>query len=121
MSLDSGRRDKRIAFKRKQAGVDGRGHATVGEKWVQVGNKLSASAYFGSGQEQRDSAQDGARQKASFDVLNNATTRSLTVTDRLYYPVSDPDPDRWPAWDIRGKVPLGTNEGFRITVEAAVP
>jgi head-tail adaptor len=118
-SLKAGRRDRRIAFVRKQAGVDGRGHATVGEAWVIIGTKLWASAYFGSGEEQRDAAQDGGRQKASFDVLNSATTRSLKVTDRLCYPVSDVEPDNWPAWDIRGIAPMGS-EGFRITVEATV-
>ncbi|MES2175104.1 MAG: head-tail adaptor protein [Pseudomonadota bacterium] len=116
MWLDSGRRNKRIAFKKKVAGVDGRGHATVDEQWEMLG-KASASAYFGSGDEQRASAEDGATQKASFDVLANSVTRQLSVKNRLYYPVSDPDPQNWPAWDIRAIAPLGCNEGFRITAE----
>ncbi|WP_169793946.1 phage head completion protein [Sphingobium cupriresistens] len=118
-SLRPSRRDKRIAFKTRQSSVDGRGHSTVGEQWVVLGNKYWASAYFGSGDEQRASAQDGATQKASFDVLSNSVTRLLSVKHRLYYPVSDTDPDKWPAWDIRGIVPLGKNEGFRVTVESA--
>ena len=117
MSLDSGRRNKRIAFKKKVAGVDGRGHATVGEQWALLG-KASASIYFGSGDEQRASAEDGATQKASFDVLDNSMTRTLTVQNRLYFPIRGADPEKWPAWDIRAIVPLGTNEGFRITAES---
>ncbi|MEA3541943.1 MAG: head-tail adaptor protein [Pseudomonadota bacterium] len=116
MSLDSGRRDKRIAFKAKRAGVDGRGHSTVGEAWELLG-KASAAIYFGSGEEQRAAAQDGGVQRASFEVLANSVTRALSVGNRLYYPIRDADPEKWPAWDIRAIAPIGSNEGFRITAE----
>ena len=116
MSLDSGRRDKRIAFKAKRAGVDGRGHSTVGEAWELLG-KASAAIYFGSGEEQRAAAQDSGVQRASFEVLANSVTRALSVGNRLYYPIRDADPEKWPAWDIRAIAPIGSNEGFRITAE----
>lgn len=116
MSLKSGHRNKRIAFKAKRAGLDGRGHATAGEAWDLLG-KAWASTYFGTGEEQRAAAQDNGVQLASFEVLANSVTRALSVGNRLYYPIRDADPEKWPAWDIRAIAPIGSNEGFRITAE----
>jgi hypothetical protein len=74
-----------------------------------------AAIFFGSGQEQREAAQETAGQTASFEVLSNAKTRAISVTDRLCYPVTDPNPDNWPVWDIQAANDLGLNQGVRIT------
>jgi len=74
-----------------------------------------AAIFYGSGREQREAAQESGSQAASFEVLSNAKTRAISVTDKVLYPVSDPDPDNWPAWDIQAANDLGFNEGVRIT------
>lgn len=78
-----------------------------------------AAIFYGSGREQREAAQESAGQSASFEVLSNAKTRAISVTDRLCYPVTDPNPDNWPVWDIQAANDLGLNEGVRITATRA--
>lgn len=74
-----------------------------------------AAIFYGTGQEQRQAAQESASQTASFEVLSNAKTRAISVTDKLRYPVADPNPDNWPVWDIQSANELGLNEGVHIT------
>jgi hypothetical protein len=74
-----------------------------------------ARIIYGSGREQREAAQEGASQTATFEVLSNAKTRTVSVTDRICYPVGDPDPAKWPVWDVIAAVDLGYNEGVRLT------
>lgn len=78
-----------------------------------------AAIFYGNGREQRQAAQEGGSQTASFEVLSNAKTRAISVTDKVLYPLSDPDPEKWPAWDIQAFNELGFNEGVRITATRA--
>lgn len=78
-----------------------------------------AAIYYGTGKEQREAAQEVGSQPASFEVPSNSLTRATSVTDRLCYPVSDPDPANWPAWDIQAVSDLGFNVGVRITATRA--
>jgi hypothetical protein len=78
-----------------------------------------AAIYWGTGKEQREAAQETAAQIASFEVPSNAKTRAISVTDRLCYPVTDPDPANWPVWDIQAVNDLGFHEGVRVTATRA--
>lgn len=74
-----------------------------------------AAIFWGSGREQREAAQEVGSQAASFEVVSDTKTRTISVTDRLCYPVADDDPANWPVWDIQAVNDLGFNEGVRIT------
>lgn len=78
-----------------------------------------ARIIWGSGREQREAAQESGSQIASFEVLSNSKTRVLSVADRICYPVTDPDPVKWPAWDIQAVADLGFNDGVRVTAQRA--
>lgn len=108
MSLDSGRRDKKIVIERyTETGRDAL-NAPIKE-WTNYAN-VSASVYYGSGSEQREAAQTSASLSASFEVLANSKTRGLLMTDRIRFGGL--------IWDIRSTIPLGHNEGVRITAVA---
>ena len=78
-----------------------------------------ARIIWGTGKEQREAAQEVGSQTASFEVLSNVSTRAISVTHRICYPVDDPEPANWPAWDIQAVADLGFNEGIRITATRA--
>lgn len=105
MSLDAGRRNKRITIEARTVAEDGYGGET--ETWT-VFARPWASVYYGSGAEQRDAAQQGGSQAASFEVLSNSKTRAVSTVDhrvRLDGGI----------WNITAKQELGANEGVRIT------
>jgi hypothetical protein len=79
----------------------------------------NAAIIWGSGNEQRKAAQEGGAQVATFEVLSNSKTRTISVTDRIRYPVSDADQSVWPIWDIQAVSDLGFNEGVRVTAQRA--
>jgi hypothetical protein len=81
----------------------------------------NAAIIWGSGNEQRKAAQEGGAQIATFEVLSNAKTRDLSVTDRIRYPVSGADASEWPIWDIQAVSDLGLNDGVRVTAQRASP
>ena len=107
-------RDKRIAVEKLTAGRDGFGHPTINRSWDELARPW-ANIAFGSGSEQREAAQMGGAQTASFAVLQDGATLALSVRDRIRYPLSDPDPAKWPVWEIQAKAELGFNEGFALT------
>ena len=110
MSLDSGRRNKRIIIERcTETGRDAY-NAPIYE-WTQWCS-ASAAVYYGTGSEQREAAQTRASQTASFEVLSNSKTRALLATDRINFDGG--------LWDIRSIVPLGFNEGVRMSAVRAV-
>lgn len=71
-----------------------------------------ARVIYGSGREQRQAAQESASLPATFEVLHNPKTASLSVTDRIVFNGAD--------WDIISVSPLGLNEGVRIVAVKAV-
>ncbi|SEI68331.1 Phage head-tail joining protein [Sphingobium sp. AP50] len=107
-------RDKRILIETETGGSDGFGHKPINTEWNAVANPWANIAY-GSGSEQREAAQIGGSQTASFAVLNSGETKTVSVRDRIRYPLSDPDPAKWPAWEISAVAELGFNEGFAFT------
>lgn len=110
-------RPHRVMFQRLGEPVDD-GYTTRPGQFADYAAEF-ARVIYGSGREQRQAAQESASQTATFEVLSNPKTRALTVTDRVCYPVSDPDPAKWPAWDIQAVVDLGYNEGVRVTAIAS--
>ena len=112
-------RPHKIAIQRPGPPADD-GYTTIPGAWATWCMEYAA-IYYGTGTEQRQAAQEQASQSASFEVLSNAKTRAVSVGDRVCYPVTDPDPAKWPAWDITAHNDLGFHDGVRITaVRAAV-
>lgn len=105
MSLDAGRRNKRITIEARTVAEDDYGGEA--ETWA-VYARPWASVYYGSGAEQRDAAQQGGSQAASFEVLSNSKTRAISTVDhRIQFDGG--------IWNITAKQELGANEGVRIT------
>lgn len=112
--LSASARDKVILIERVEAAVDGYGHPTQRPRAVEIARPW-ANIVFGSGQEQREAAQNGGSQSASFAVLASPETAGVSVRDRIRYPLSDPDPANWPVWEIQARAEMGFNEGFDFT------
>lgn len=110
MSLDAGRRNKRIVIQREtEIGRDALNNPV--RDWTQLANPW-ADVIFGSGTERRSAAQTGGTQAATFEVLKDSRTATLLMTDRILF-MGAP-------WDIRGIAPIG-NEGVRIDAVRQVP
>lgn len=109
LSTAAGKRDKRIAFERKSVTTDAFGGEV--EMWAEIA-RAWASVSFGTGQERRTAAQEGAALTATFRVLRNSLTASLTPLDRIIFMGA--------AWDIQGPpVPTPENDGFDLTAARA--
>ena len=67
---------------------------TIAPEWARV--------FYGRGDERRSAAMVQGSQPATFQVLDNARTRGVTVRDRIVFAGS--------AWDISGWVPIGRGE-----------
>lgn len=77
------------------------------ETWSELGQEFAA-IFYGTGSEQREAAQRSGSQAASFEVLSNSLTRSLSVVDhRIVYGGG--------IWDISATQDMGLNDGVRIT------
>ena len=63
------------------------------ETWQAIGQEWAA-IYYGRGDERRNAAMEQGEQPASFEMLSNTKTRSLTLRDRI---IAD-----GLVWDIRG-------------------
>lgn len=95
----AGQRDKRITFLRIGDGLDA--HGGEGSAWVEFCS-ARAAVFWGSGNERRDAAREGASQSASFVVLATERTRGVTVRDRIGL--------RDAEWEIKGIVERGRHE-----------
>ena len=62
---------------------------------------------WGTGAERREAAQLSASQPATFRVLADSETLSLSVEDRISFAGG--------LWNITSVVPLGLNEGVEVT------
>jgi head-tail adaptor len=107
-------RDKKILIETVTAGIDGFGQRTIDPQPHEISRPWANVAY-GSGSEQREAAQNGGSQTASFAVLKSRESDSVSVRYRIRYPLSDPDPAKWPVWDIQAVAELGFNEGYAFT------
>ena len=110
MSLNSGRRNKRVVIERlTETGRDTLNQPII--EWTLYA-KAWADVIFGSGSEQRAAAQTDATQAATFEVLANSKTRALLMTDRVSFLGG--------LWDIRGIAPMG-DAGIKINAVRQVP
>lgn len=96
-----GRRDQLITIERFTATTGDYGEevqtwAEFGQEWVAV--------FYGRGDERRQAAMEQGQQSATFRMLSNGTTRTLTVRDRIVHDGTN--------WDILGVAPMD-----RATIE----
>lgn len=92
-------RHHRISIERLVAGADGFGQPTTDAVWTEIG-RAWAAVIFGNGSEQREAAQVGGSQAATFDIRREALEAG-SVRLRVRYPISDAVQAQWPAWDIQ--------------------
>ena len=108
--LPAGPRDKRIAFQAASGSADDYGEsapswATIadGERW--------AAVFYGRGEERRQAAATGGAQAATFVVLADEVTRTVTLAHRILF--------AGVGWDIRSIAPRGRAEIEFTAVRAA--
>lgn len=105
----AGQRDKLVTVQRATFATDENNEdvptwAPIGQEWARI--------IWGLGAERREAAQTQARQAATFQVLDNSLTRSLTASDRIMW--------NGMAWDIAAPgVPIARGE-LEISASAAV-
>ena len=105
MSLDDGARDKRITIEARTVAEDGYGGEV--ETWTPYARPW-ADVIYGSGTEQRQAAQDGGSQTASFEIPSNTKSRAISTTGhRISFEGG--------IWNITAKQDMGLNEGVRLT------
>lgn len=95
--MNAGKRDRRITFQRSAKARSGLGVVQDGA-WSTLGNRL-AQVRFGSSAERREAAVERATQGATFRVLADGLTRTITVQDRIEY--------QGLSYDIEGIAPIG--------------
>lgn len=107
--MKKGRLKHRIQFERASPPVDD-GYTSVTGDWVLLTMAWS-DVFYGTGTEQRQAAQEGASQAASFEVLANSKTRTVSVTDRIKFDGG--------AWNITANIEIERGAGRRITAVRA--
>lgn len=105
---DAGRRDKAIAFERAAIARGALGTKSAAG-WAALGSRL-AKVLYGSGSERRQAAVEGAVQTATFRVLADSLTNTVTERDRISFAGQ--------AWDVTGIAPIGSDE-IEFTATAA--
>jgi head-tail adaptor len=85
----------RVAFQRLGPPVDD-GYTTSPGEWADYAPEY-AEVRFSKGSERREAAQEGASAAATFIVLSNEKTRSISVTDRISFDGG--------LWDIVSNIP----------------
>jgi len=93
-------RTELIVIQRSTASEDESGGQTL--TWADYATRR-ARVRFGTAQEQREAAQEGGVQTASFECVRSATLDAVTLKDRIHYLG---DPDDGPFWDITEVAPL---------------
>jgi head-tail adaptor len=95
----AGRRIHSIQFQRLAASEDALG-GTDGSNWTDLfSSRRPAAIYFGTGAERREAAAEKATLVATFNVLADSCTRTVTAADRIEYGGS--------TWDITSVTPIG--------------
>ncbi len=109
--MSASNRNRKVVFQRTGAPVDD-GYTTQPGTWADYCTEWAAVS-FGTGQERRTAAQESASAPATFSVLANSLTRTLSVTDRIVFDGSN--------WDITSVVPSRElNAGVDITAVRAL-
>lgn len=106
--LPASQRDRRVTIQRFTATQDEYGEEI--ETWADQGTRWTA-IFYGKGDERRQAAVEMGKQSASFVMLADSLTRSVSIKDRL---VADGD-----AWDLVSVSPLGRAEIEFVGVRAS--
>ncbi len=93
MTTDSDR-DHLITIERKTVAEDDYGGEI--ETWAEFCQEW-ADVRFSKGNERRQAAQEGSSAAATFVVLSNDRTRTISVTDRIVFDGA--------SWDIQSNIP----------------
>lgn len=91
--MPAGRRDQVIVFERNTPASDDYGGETPG--WAPFASAW-ANVVYGTGRERREAAQESAQVAATFQVIANEATRTITPLDRISFNG---------VWDIVSAVP----------------
>jgi len=91
--VTAGRRDKLVTLQRATTVQDE--YFEEIPTWADIGSEWAA-VYFGRGSERREAAMEQGSQAATFNVLSNDLTRSVTLKDRIFWEA---------AWDITAIAP----------------
>lgn len=90
--MSIGRRDQLITLQTYTTTQDAYGEET--QTWATAGQEWAA-VFYGRGEERRQAAREQGSQTATFQVLDNAVTRAMTVAGRIVHDGAN--------WDITGK------------------
>jgi head-tail adaptor len=90
--VTAGRRDSLVEFQTYTSTQDDYGEETP--SWSTAGQEWAA-VFYGRGDERRQAAMEQGSQAATFQVLDNAVTRAMTVAGRIVHDGAN--------WDITGK------------------
>jgi head-tail adaptor len=100
--MGAGQRDCVIAFIAAATSTDDYNQAV--ENWGSPTTLATRNAFvkLGSGQEQRQAAQESASQTATFICVRSSTLDAIPMTARIQYDSSQ--------WDITGRSPMSRKE-----------
>lgn len=101
--MKAGKRDDLITIERN-SGTSENAFGEVTESWGFL-TSAWAEVIYGTGSERRTTAIEGAEQTATFRILADSTTRTITPADRILFGGT---------WDIHTAVPLD-RDGIEIT------
>lgn len=96
----AGKRDERITFERATASRGNLGTRELGS-WSSLGGRW-AKVHYGTGSERRRDGVEAASQAATFVVLNDSLTSTITAEDRITH--------RSLTYDITGIARVGRGE-----------
>jgi SPP1 family predicted phage head-tail adaptor len=94
-----GRRDTLITLQRSTTVQDEYGQET--EVWTDLGKEWAA-VFYGRGDERRQAAQEQGSLPATFNLVSNAMTRGVKITDRIVIGAD--------IWDIVSAAPMSRAE-----------
>lgn len=98
--MRAGRRDQKVTLERATPTNDAHNEEVLA--WASIGQEWAA-VFYGRGSERRQAAMESGAQPATFVVLSNPVTRSLTLLDRIQHGAA--------AWDIEGIAPETPRRG----------
>lgn len=97
----AGQRDQLVTFQRATISRDALGVETMGD-WAALGSRW-AQVFFGSGAERRNAGVEQATQAATFVVLADSVTMTITTQDRISH--------LGLSWDVTGIAQAGERRG----------
>lgn len=109
--MSIGARDKLIVIERQGEAVDNGFTRKAPDDWPEF-TRAYAEVLYGTGQERREAAQEGASQAATFICGWTPKLAQVTVRDRLHALARD--------WDVTSVIIVGRNREVHLTALAAV-